>query len=138
MEAKSTNNATKIASHVLCNYGNEIFMHCLNICGKSNLDDRQSISENLNEAIYRTNDFNEFVKMNKIMPTSINENPLLKIFHKIERQTRIWPLSYNRSLIANINSVCFIFKILNRYFILNIFFQSLNHYSMQFTRRSLV
>ena len=60
-------------------------MHCLNICGKSNLDDRGSISENLNETNSRINDFNDFIKNNKIMPNSINEKPLLKTINRIER-----------------------------------------------------
>jgi predicted RND superfamily exporter protein len=80
-------------------------MHCLNFCGKSNLDDRVSISENLSEKNSRMNDFNDFVKINKIMPNSINEKPLLKTINKIERQTRQWPLTYSESLVASISTV---------------------------------
>lgn len=46
----------RISSHVLCNHGSEIFMHCLNLPGKLNVEDRVSI-ENLNENLddYRRN-----------------------------------------------------------------------------------
>jgi hypothetical protein len=47
-------NNSKIASHVLCTHGNEIFMHCLTCCGKSNLDERPSIE------VQNANKLNEF------------------------------------------------------------------------------
>jgi hypothetical protein len=58
LEVARPNNSTgsRISSHVLCNHGSEIFMHCLNLTGKLNLEDRISI-ENLNENLddYRKN-----------------------------------------------------------------------------------
>ena len=57
----------RISSHVLCNHGNEIFMHSLNCNGKSNFEERPSIessAEKLSE--YRTNVNNYFSKQIQI------------------------------------------------------------------------
>jgi hypothetical protein len=112
LEARSSTGTNKIASHVLCNHGNEIFMHCLVFCGKSQLDDRPSISENIGGINCRINDFNEIVKLNRFMQTvEVNdkESPLNKTIDKIERITRKWPMAYSDSIVASINSVCCIF-----------------------------
>lgn len=40
---RMTINNTRISSHVLCAHAGELFMHCLNCCGRSNLDERPTI-----------------------------------------------------------------------------------------------
>lgn len=40
---RMTTSSQRISSHVLCAQAGELFMHCLNCCGRSNLDDRPSI-----------------------------------------------------------------------------------------------
>jgi hypothetical protein len=45
----------RISSHVLCNHGNEIFMHSLNCSGKSNLEERPSVESSIEKlSEYRT------------------------------------------------------------------------------------
>ena len=61
----------RISSHVLCNHGNEIFMHSLNCSGKSNFEERPSIEcslEKLGE--YRTSDFVDLIKANTFVNLS--------------------------------------------------------------------
>jgi hypothetical protein len=100
----------RISSHVLCAHAGELFMHCLNCCGRSNLDDRPSI-ENFPAKLnnYRINEFIEFIKMNSLANNSIDSksvncipNLFQKNLDKIEKSTRKWPITYNDSLISNL------------------------------------
>lgn len=115
LEVNNRNNSQqqqqqRISSHVLCAHAGELFMHCLNCCGRSNLDDRPSI-ENVPAKLnnYRINEFIEFIKMNSLAANSIDSksincipNLFQKNLDKIEKATRKWPITYNDSLISNL------------------------------------
>lgn len=107
LEVPRLNNSNnRVSSHVLCAQGNEIFMHCLNCCGKSNLDDRPSIEDTGSQmANYRSNEFIEFIRSNTLS-NSWNENAkenfnVQKYLDKLEKQTRKWPILYDETLVGN-------------------------------------
>lgn len=74
LEVPRNSNSTmtnRISSHVLCNHGNELFMHCLNCTGKSNLDDRPSIIDNFNDKL---NEFRTQVRIIKYKSINVTDN----------------------------------------------------------------
>lgn len=114
LEARNPNTTARIASHVLCNHGNEIFMHCLMFTGKTIFDDRPSLSESPSGKVadHRINEFNDLIKSIKFVPSAASvkiletqEKLVDKITNKIERITRKWPIVYDESIVANMNFV---------------------------------
>jgi len=102
-----TTSSQRISSHVLCAQAGELFMHCLNCCGRSNLDDRPSIENfpaKLNQ--YRINEFVDFIKANSLSNQTADKPKdnfaFQKLLDNLERKTKKWPITYNESFISNV------------------------------------
>jgi hypothetical protein len=108
----NSSNVSRVSSHVLCNQGNEIFIHCLNTVGKTKIQDRPSIVEKNEDRLadYRVNEFSEVVKSYDFSPFTFKyktqkESNLKTVMDKIEILSRMWPILYSQSIIANMAMV---------------------------------
>lgn len=107
---------TRTPSHVLCNYANEIFIYCLSCFTKTVDDSRPSLMDQyVNKTNdYRISDFSEFIKANRFLSLSKNENlnfPLdsekkAKCFTTtLEIGTRKWPINLSDSVITTVKEL---------------------------------
>jgi len=87
---------------VLSAQGSEIFMHCLNCCGKSIVSDHTSIESPSQLNQYRTNEFTDFIKLNTLSnPSTDLIFNVQKCLSRLENQTRKWPILYDQTLVGN-------------------------------------
>lgn len=97
---------TRVISHMLACHGGEIYIHAL-CTARSILEDPPSISEGSGGRVtdYRINDFGMLMRLNRLIPSSVNENvddiPIVKAKKQLERMTRFWPMVIGETIIFN-------------------------------------
>lgn len=100
----------KLTSHMLAAHGGEIFIHTL-CTARSVLEDPPSISEGCGGRVtdYRITDFGQFIQQNKLVPLKRNKpddmSPIQKMKLRLERQTKVWPMTINSTLLFNLKNV---------------------------------